>query len=79
MEGGNASRLGRRRIQIFDDLKNGKIYWELKEEVENQEEWRTRFRVHRYAPTLMNWNRKNQLLRLPSKAYEHQLVGINKG
>ena len=46
MEGGNASRLGRRRIQILDDLKNGKRYWELKEEVENREGWRTRFRVH---------------------------------
>ena len=30
MEEGNASRLGRRRIQILDDLKNGKRYWELK-------------------------------------------------
>ena len=46
MEGGNASRLGRRKIQILDDLKNGKRYWELKEEVENREGWRTRFRVH---------------------------------
>ena len=46
MEGGNASRLGRRRIQILDDLKNGKRYWELKEEVENREGWRTRFGVH---------------------------------
>ena len=46
MEGGNASRLRRRRIQILDDLKNGKRYWELKEEVENREGWRTRFKVH---------------------------------
>ena len=46
MEGGNASHLGRRRIQILDDLKNGKRYWELKEKVENREGWRTRLRVH---------------------------------
>ena len=46
IEGGNASRLGSRRIQILDDRTNRKRYWELKEEVENREGWRTRFRVH---------------------------------
>ena len=44
-QGGNASRLGRRRILILDDLKSGKRYWELKKEVEN------RFGVHTWART----------------------------
>ena len=46
MEGGNARCLGRKKIQILNDHKNGKRYWEFKEEVENREGWRTRFRVH---------------------------------
>jgi hypothetical protein len=29
-------KVGRRRTQLLDDLRNRKIYWELKEEAEDQ-------------------------------------------
>ena len=32
--------LGRRRTQLFDDLRNRRRYWELKEEAEDRERWK---------------------------------------
>ena len=45
LQGSNAGRPGRRKIQILDDLRNKRRYWELKEEAENREEWRAHFSV----------------------------------
>jgi hypothetical protein len=36
-------RRGRRRIQLLDDLKEKRSYWELKEEALDRTLWRTRF------------------------------------
>jgi hypothetical protein len=36
-------RLGRRRKQLLDDLKEKKRYWKLKEEAVDRTQWRTRF------------------------------------
>ena len=32
--------VGRRRTQLLDDLRNGRRYWELKEEAEDRKRWR---------------------------------------
>jgi hypothetical protein len=34
---------GRRRIKLLDDLRNRKLYWELKEEAEDRNTWRRLF------------------------------------
>jgi hypothetical protein len=35
--------VGRRRIQLLDDLRNRRRYWELKEEAEDRKIWRLQF------------------------------------
>ena len=35
--------VGRRRIQLLDDLRNRRRYWELKEEAEDRKRWRLQF------------------------------------
>ena len=35
--------VGRRRIQLLDDLRNRRRYWELKEEAEDRKRWRRQF------------------------------------
>ena len=35
--------VGRRRIQLLDDLRNRRKYWELKEEAEDKKRWRLQF------------------------------------
>jgi hypothetical protein len=36
-------RRGRRRMQLLDDLKEAKRYWNLKEEAQDRTLWRTQF------------------------------------
>jgi hypothetical protein len=36
-------RVGRRRIQLLDDLRNKRRYFELKEEAEDRKRWRRQF------------------------------------
>ena len=43
IETNNGRRLGRRRIQILDDLRERRKYWELKEEAEDRQLWRQHF------------------------------------
>ena len=33
-------RVGRRRTQLLDDLRNSRRYWELNEEAEDRKRWR---------------------------------------
>ena len=35
--------VGRRRTQLLDDLRNGRRYWELKEEAEDRNGWKGQF------------------------------------
>jgi hypothetical protein len=35
--------VGRRKTQLLDDLRNRRIYWELKEEAEDQKRWTLQF------------------------------------
>lgn len=37
------TRLGRRRIQLLDDLREKRKYWMLKEEAEDRQFWKTKF------------------------------------
>ena len=36
-------RVGRRRTQLLDDLRNRRRYWELKEEAEDRKIWKRQF------------------------------------
>jgi hypothetical protein len=45
-------RLGRRRKQIRDDLKEKKVYYKLKEEALDRTVWRTRF-GRSFGPVVM--------------------------
>jgi hypothetical protein len=35
--------VGRRRTHLLDDLRNRRIYWELKEEAEDRKSWERQF------------------------------------
>ena len=35
--------VGRRRTQLLDDLGNGRKYWELREEAEDENRWKRKF------------------------------------
>ena len=35
--------IGRRRIRLLDDLRNKRIYWELKEEAEDRKTWKQQY------------------------------------
>jgi hypothetical protein len=38
-----AKRIGRRRTELLDDLRNRRIYWELKEEAEDRKRRKRQF------------------------------------
>lgn len=43
IETDNRRRLGRRKIQLLDDLRERRKYWELKDEAEDRQRWRQHF------------------------------------
>ena len=45
LEANGIHRVGRRKIQILDDLREKKKYWELKDEAGDRQKWREKFSV----------------------------------
>ena len=52
--------VGRRRTQVLDDVRNRRRYWELKEEAEDRNRWKTKVYqsniMKKYISSISQWN-----------------------